>query len=166
MQDLLYNFKSPSIMDCKIGQRTFSESEVIGDSSENIRKTFGESTRKDFQHTHTWNEIINHFKLFIQHRKIIAQNYLIRLLKLRTILEVSDFFAKHEFIGSSLLFVHDQSGYANIWLIDFAKIASPSNNQIRVNHRSVWKPGNYEDGYLIGIDNLVKLFEEIIHECQ
>ncbi|VDP80818.1 unnamed protein product [Schistosoma mattheei] len=70
------------------------------------------------------------------------------------------------FIGSSLLFVHDQSGYANIWLIDFAKIASPSNNQIRVNHRSVWKSGNYEDGYLIGIDNLVKLFEEIIHECQ
>ncbi|VDP40321.1 unnamed protein product [Schistosoma margrebowiei] len=75
---------------------------------------------------------------------------------------------RHEkaFIGSSLLFVHDQSGYANIWLIDFAKIASPSNNQIRVNHRSVWKFGNYEDGYLIGIDNLVKLFEEIIHECQ
>ncbi|TNN19872.1 Inositol-trisphosphate 3-kinase B isoform 1 [Schistosoma japonicum] len=217
MQDLLCNFKSPSVMDCKIGQRTYSESEVIADSSENFRKDlylkmistspnvpterehrekgvsklrylqwrdtisstaeFGfrieaiklpsESTRRDFQHTRKWDEIINHCKLFIQSRKIIAQNYLLRLLKLRTILEVSDFFAKHEFIGSSLLFVHDESGYANIWLIDFAKVTSPSplDHKIRVNHRSKWQCGNYEDGYLIGIDNLVKLFEEIIHEC-
>ncbi|CAH8480689.1 unnamed protein product [Heterobilharzia americana] len=218
MQDLLYNFKTPSVMDCKIGQRTYSESEVSadGDLSTNIRKdlylkmistspdaptekehhekgvsklrylqwrdsissttefgfrieaikNYGECTRRDFQHTCAWNELTRHIKIFVKSRKLIAQNYLIRLLQLRTTLEISEFFASHEFIGSSLLFVHDESGYANVWLIDFAKIACPSDNRLRLNHRSQWHYGNHEDGYLIGIDNLVKLLEEIIPECQ
>ncbi|CAH8830283.1 unnamed protein product [Trichobilharzia szidati] len=215
MQDLLYNFKSPSVMDCKIGQRTYLESEVSVDGT-NIRKdlylkmistspsaptdkehqdkgvskirylqwrdsisstaefgfrieaikTYGECTRRNFQHTCTWDELTTYFKIFIKSRKTIAQMYLTRLLKLRIALEASEFFARHEFIGSSLLFVHDESGYANVWLIDFAKIFSLCDSQIRLNHRSAWHFGNHEDGYLTGIDNLIRLFEEITPMCQ
>lgn len=59
-------------------------------------------------------------------------------------------------IGSSLLFVHDQFN-ANVWLIDFAKtIVLPED--IKTDHNSKWKVGNHEDGYMIGVDNLIKIF--------
>lgn len=62
-------------------------------------------------------------------------------------------------IGSSLLFVHDQID-ANIWLIDFAKTHTLPND-IKITHSTKWEIGNHEDGYLIGIDNLIKIFEQI-----
>lgn len=72
----------------------------------------------------------------------------------------SDFFQSHEVIGSSLLFVHD-STQASIWLIDFAKTVSlPSGANIT--HMNEWIVGNHEDGYLIGINNLIQIFEELI----
>lgn len=63
-------------------------------------------------------------------------------------------------IGSSLLFVHDRN-QASIWLIDFAKtISLPSGTNIT--HVNEWIVGNHEDGYLIGINNLIQIFEEIV----
>lgn len=63
-------------------------------------------------------------------------------------------------IGSSLLFVHDRN-QACIWLIDFAKTVSlPSGANIT--HINEWSVGNHEDGYLIGINNLIQLFEELL----
>ncbi len=53
-------------------------------------------------------------------------------------------------IGSSLLFVHDDSK-ANIWLIDFGKTVIVPEN-IMIDHKSPWEVGNHEDGYLIGIE--------------
>ena len=47
---------------------------------------------------------------------------------------------------------------ANIWMIDFGK-TTPVPPRTKINHRSEWKPGNYEDGYLFGIDNVLKIFE-------
>lgn len=59
-------------------------------------------------------------------------------------------------IGSSLLFVHDRYN-ANVWLIDFAKtIVLPDDTKI--DHNSKWKVGNHEDGYMIGVSNLIKIF--------
>lgn len=95
-----------------------------------------------------------HFFSFFSQAK-----YIQRLKAIRATLECSDFFSTHEVIGSSLLFVHDRS-QASIWLIDFAKtVVLP--NDIKINHGSVWSVGNHEDGYLIGINNLIDIFEEL-----
>lgn len=62
-------------------------------------------------------------------------------------------------IGSSLLFVHDSES-ANVWLIDFAKtLILP--DDIKISHDSEWVVGNHEDGYLIGINNLIDIFNEM-----
>lgn len=75
---------------------------------------------------------------------------------------MSIFFSRHEVIGSSLLFVHDKTK-ANVWLIDFAKtLVLPE--KIFIDHKSEWQVGNHEDGYLIGIQNLIDLFTEISEE--
>ncbi len=74
-------------------------------------------------------------------------------------MECSDFFSTHEVIGSSLLFVHDRN-QASVWLIDFAKtVVLPID--IKIDHGSIWSVGNHEDGYLIGINNLIDIFEEL-----
>ena len=64
-----------------------------------------------------------------------------------------------QLIGSSLLFIHDQNK-ANIWMIDFAK-THPLPAGIQIDHRSPWRVGNHEDGYLIGLANLTQLFDQL-----
>ena len=63
-------------------------------------------------------------------------------------------------IGSSLLFVHDDKK-ANIWMIDFGK-TRPLPGLLRITHRDRWVEGNHEDGYLIGIQNLIDIFTEML----
>lgn len=55
--------------------------------------------------------------------------------------------------------MHDHY-HASVWLIDFAKtVGLPENQQI--DHSSTWTVGNHEDGYLIGINNLIEIFIEL-----
>lgn len=63
-------------------------------------------------------------------------------------------------VGSSLLFVHDGSGNANVWLIDFGKTTLLPDGQT-LDHRIPWQEGNREDGYLLGLDNLIDILESI-----
>ena len=65
-------------------------------------------------------------------------------------------------IGSSLLFVHD-SNKACVWLIDFGKTV-PAPNGITIDHKSPWEVGNHEDGYLIGVQNLINIFSDLAVE--
>ena len=64
-----------------------------------------------------------------------------------------------QLIGSSLLFVHDTTK-ACVWLIDFGKTV-PAPNGLAIDHKSPWEVGNHEDGYLIGVQNLINIFSDI-----
>ena len=79
--------------------------------------------------------------------------YLARLKTIRTLCLKSPFFASHELIGSSLLFIHDKER-AGVWMIDFEKThEAPAG----LTHRLAWKQGNHEDGYLTGLDSAIDL---------
>ena len=58
-----------------------------------------------------------------------------------------------------MLFVHD-STKACVWLIDFGKTV-PAPNGITIDHKSPWEVGNHEDGYLIGVQNLINIFSDL-----
>ncbi|CAH1710454.1 unnamed protein product [Aphis gossypii] len=210
LEDLLGDFTSPCVMDCKIGVRTYLEEELakakekpklrkdmyekmiqidpnapseeehrlkgvtkprymvwretisstatLGFRIEGIKKSDGKSS-KDFKTTKNRDQVIEAFRDFVAGFPHVIPKYIARLRVIRDMLMESKFFTTHEVIGSSLLFVHDSKN-ANIWLIDFAKtlILPPD---IRINHTSEWVVGNHEDGYLIGINNLLDIFTEM-----
>lgn len=66
-------------------------------------------------------------------------------------------------VGSSLLFVHDQTGKAGIWMIDFGKTV-PMPPPLSLDHRSSWVEGNREDGYLWGLDNFIDILTSMLSE--
>ena len=63
-----------------------------------------------------------------------ARQFVQRLLDMRGAMDKSAFFANHELIGSSLLFVYDHTGKTGIWMIDFGKTTKvgclPSNTAV------------------------------------
>ncbi|KAF7255483.1 hypothetical protein EG68_07054 [Paragonimus skrjabini miyazakii] len=215
MQDLLYKRRFLSVMDCKIGQRTYTEDEatieetamhrpradmyekmvaldpdaptldehrvrsvsklrymrwreavsstqLLGFRIEAVMK-FNTPATRHFQLIRTWDQVKAVLRDFVQSRLVVCLTYLCRLQRLRKTLESSHFFAHHEFIGSSLLFAHDTGRWANVWMIDFGKtLCLPAS--FRLDHRENWQLGNHEDGYLIGLDNLINLFQELSDE--
>uniref|UniRef100_A0A1Y1MEN4 Kinase n=1 Tax=Photinus pyralis TaxID=7054 RepID=A0A1Y1MEN4_PHOPY len=213
LQDLLGDFNSPCVMDCKIGVRTYLEEELakakenpklrkdmyekmiqidpnapteeehrlkavtkprymvwretisstatLGFRIEGIRKSDGSSS-KDFKTTKTREQVIQAFSEFTDTCSHSIPKYIQRLQAIKATLENSEFFNSHEIIGSSLLFVHDRYN-ANVWLIDFAKsLLLP--NEIKIDHNSCWKVGNHEDGYLIGINNIISIFVTLLEK--
>jgi len=48
-------------------------------------------------------------------------------------------------------------------MIDFAKTYETPPG-IKITHNDEWKVGNHEDGYLIGIENLIRIFESLSTE--
>ncbi|PAA51550.1 hypothetical protein BOX15_Mlig023331g3 [Macrostomum lignano] len=222
MQDLLAEFQAPvSLMDCKIGCRTYLEDELAmarrdakprpdmyrrivetdPDATTPEQRAAGAVTKLDYM---LWRERLSStsslafridglkrgdpdgsvapppfddFKRLRRREDIlamlayfvdgvqaggVARAYLERLRRLREALTQSEFFPKHELIGSSLLFVHDRAGRASVWMIDFGKTRpSPS----RLSHTAEWSEGNHEDGYLTGLDNIIHLFQQLVNAC-
>ncbi|XP_056106148.1 inositol-trisphosphate 3-kinase B [Rhinichthys klamathensis goyatoka] len=119
---------------------------------------------RDFYKTRTEAQVTETLLSFTRSQVHILEAYGSRLQALSEALKESTFFYKHEIIGSSLLFVHDCSGKANIWMIDFGKtIPTPEDVQLR--HDVPWVEGNREDGYLIGLTSLISLLKEAIKQA-
>lgn len=65
-------------------------------------------------------------------------------------------------IGSSLLFVHDHSTKASVWMIDFGKTTPiPATGELQ--HNVPWAEGSREDGYLIGLTSLITSLSQAIN---
>lgn len=96
---------------------------------------------------------------FLSGRKGVTKELIKRLKFMRQLIEKSEFFRTHEVVGSSVFIVFDEER-VGAWLIDFAKSRRlPAG--VKVDHRKQWIPGNCEEGLLHGVDELIKVFEDI-----
>uniref|UniRef100_A0A1I8BRN0 Kinase n=1 Tax=Meloidogyne hapla TaxID=6305 RepID=A0A1I8BRN0_MELHA len=128
----------------------------------------GVPIQKNFKQIRTRNQVRRALRHFCGTEKVCAQ-LAQRLRHIRNSVEASAFFACHEIVGSSILLIHDGGSNSNnntdrpikvgAWLIDFAKCHRVEGGG-RLTHRRPWDLGNHEDGYLIGLDNLMELLEE------
>ena len=120
-------------------------------------------------------EVRNVFEQYLQRRAPLAAAFLPELLELRGALEGCALFAELCLIRTSLLFVYDSrgaldggTGRAMVRIIDLPKVhlagASPTKGGATrtLTHRKSWAPGNHEDGYLNGLDNIIGIFEEMV----
>lgn len=214
MDDLLADFESPSIMDCKMGSRTYLEEELtkarerpklrkdmyekmvavdpeapteqeraqkavlkprymqwretlsstatLGFRIEGIKKADG-SCNTNFKKTKQKEQVMKALEDFVEGNTKILKLYLHQLEELKSVLEKSPFFRTHEVVGSSLLFVHDASVKARVWMIDFGKTV-PLPEPQTLDHRTPWVEGNREDGYLWGLDNLIDIFTTMLSQ--
>ncbi|XP_043119996.1 inositol-trisphosphate 3-kinase Cb [Puntigrus tetrazona] len=214
MDDLLTDFNSPSIMDCKMGSRTYLEEELVkarerprlrkdmyekmvavdpgapspeekaqqavlkprymqwretlsstatlGFRIEGIKKADG-TCNTSFKKTKHKEQVMKALSDFVDGNTQLLRSYLQRLEELRSTLETSQFFRTHEVVGSSLLFVHDASGLARVWMIDFGKTV-PLPPPQTLDHRTPWAEGNREDGYLWGLDNLIQIYGDMLQD--
>ena len=91
-----------------------------------------------------------------------AAKLLERLGDLERALRQSTLFAESEVIGSSVLFAADATGRCGLWVLDFGlTVPSPCGP---VRHDVPWERGNHEDGYLIGLSNLQRLFATLVEQ--
>lgn len=211
LEDLLHGFKDPTVMDIKMGRRTFLESEVINTAlrsdlydkmiavdpnaptdSEHEQKAVtklrymlfreqtstsqskgfriealkmkGSSSVTDLRKVKSSEDVYTTISQFLNGKKTVAKDLMKRLKQIRSYIEKSEFFQTHEIVGSSIFIVYDED-HVGVWLIDFAKSRKLSDD-IKVDHRKQWIPGNCEEGLLHGMDELIKTFEDIIHAQQ
>lgn len=114
----------------------------------------------DLKKMKTKDEVMQTLNTFLGKRRDVKQKVLSRLCEIRSRLEQSEYFKCHEVIGSSLFIIYDDTK-VGAWIIDFAKTNSLPNGKT-VDHRSPWVQGNYEEGFLFGVDQLITMIESTI----
>ncbi|KAJ8308693.1 hypothetical protein KUTeg_013567 [Tegillarca granosa] len=183
LQDLLCDFDEPCVMDIKMGSRTYLEEElekarikpklrkdmyqkmievdpnaptpeertqqaVIKPRYMQWRDEMSSSVNLGFRiegvKTKTREEVQEALKIYIGENQNILNKYIRRLKAIRATQESSEFFQN-----------------ASVWMIDFGK-TEPLPETIKVTHRNKWVEGNHEDGYLMGLDHLISIMEELL----
>ncbi|XP_077477823.1 inositol-trisphosphate 3-kinase A [Stigmatopora argus] len=138
-------------------RESMSSSSSMGFRIDGIKKCDG-TCRTDFKKTRSEEDIIEVFKGFVEGDVNFIKSYLTRLLAIEQALKTSEFFKQHEVIGSSFLFIHDHTGKAQVWIIDFGKTTTLPEGHV-LKHDIPWREGNREDGYLLGLRNLIRILE-------
>ena len=92
----------------------------------------------------------------------VCQQVLSRLDALEAALLQSTLFWQSELIGSSLLFAADGTGRVGVWMLDFGLTTPSPVGALR--HDEPWALGNHEDGYLLGVRNLRRLWQQLLEE--
>lgn len=137
-----------------------SSSRNLGFRIEGIKRS-NEKPRTDFKKVHSTDEAASAIETFLPEkgsplRAVVMTAFMERLEDLSEALDRSDFFSHHECIGSSLLFLYDQTGEAGIWMIDFGKTDKVEKD---MKHDVEWVLGTREDGYLLGMHNLTDILQ-------
>lgn len=154
MEDLLAGLSAPCIMDCKMGVRTYLEEEL---TKARLQMTL----RKDMYQKMT--KVDPSAPTEEEHRQgaVTKPRYMQWRETLSSTATLGFRIEGITVIGSSLLFVHERKRCVSVWMIDFGKtMALPEGQTLR--HDLPWEEGNREDGYLLGLDNLLGLFTETI----
>eukprot|EP00911_Craspedida_sp_UC1_P002583 UC1_evm1s1915 len=206
MRNLLSGFYDPNIMDCKIGLRTFLETElspkprmdllkkldavdptlatplereqgvtklrymqcreaVSSSSSLGFRieaMRYNGLSDKSLKAVRAWDEVKKKILTFTLGRQDVLRRFIEELIRIREALCASEFFPCHEIIGSSILFVYDRRlSHAQATMIDFGKTMR---RDVTIHHDRVWMPGHgsYEDGYLIGLNNIIAILNDCL----
>lgn len=144
-------------------RENLSSTNTLGFRIEGVKKADG-TCSTDFKKTHTKEDVTQVFQEFVGGNGSIISSYIRRLREIRQTLQTSQFFMKHELIGSSMLFIHDHTERAEVWLIDFGKTTALPDGQMLC-HNIPWHEGNREDGYLLGLDNLLLILSSLPVQC-
>lgn len=123
-------------------------------------KMKGSSPITDLKTVKSNEDVYQTIAHFLCGKRALTKELLKRLRQIRTLIEKSDFFQTHEVVGSSIFIVYDDD-HVGAWLIDFAK-SRKLPNATKVDHRKQWVPGNCEEGLLHGVDELIKIFDDIL----
>lgn len=114
---------------------------------------------KEYQLLKEEDEISKVLNYFIKSNDKLRTKIVEKLINLRDNFKKSEFFKRHEVIGSSLLIIHDGTDNIDVWMIDFAKTVPGPESKL-IDHTSKWSLGNHEDGYLFGLNNLIRIIRE------
>ncbi|XP_076015635.1 inositol-trisphosphate 3-kinase C-like [Genypterus blacodes] len=139
---------------------TTNSTSTLGFRIEGIMMEDG-SIQRDFRNIMSLAQLTEALLFFTRSRRPILKAFHSRLLALHDALKNSPFFRTHEVIGSSLLFVHDHSSRASVWMIDFGK-TRPVPDTSELQHDVPWAQGSREDGYLIGLASLIASLSQAI----
>jgi hypothetical protein len=112
-------------------------------------------------------QVLDTFRCFLSHatahggsaRKIVGE-LLSQLGSLEATLQRSPLFAESELIGTSLLLSYDGRGRVGLWVMDFGLSCTSPTGPLR--HDAPWTVGNHEDGYLVGMASMQRLFHALL----
>ncbi|AWP11958.1 putative inositol-trisphosphate 3-kinase A-like [Scophthalmus maximus] len=194
LEDLLSGLRRPVIMDCKMGLRTYQEEELAkalnkatfrSDMYQKMVK-MDPSALSAEEHAQRgvtkwrylqWRDTTSSTSTLgfriegIMMADGSVQRDFKKILTSAKVTEAFLYFTKSQLdilvIGSSLLFVHEHSSKASVWMIDFGK-TTPVHDTIKLRHNIPWTEGSREDGYLIGLTSLITSLSQAISvaSCQ
>lgn len=118
-------------------------------------KCRGSPPVKDLKTVKSNDEVLRTLDMFLGGRDAVRQRLVKRLCEMRSRIEQSEYFKRHEVVGSSVFMIYDDNK-VGAWLIDFAKTnALPDGTTLT--HRLPWVQGNHEEGLLFGFDQLINV---------